>query len=67
VTTVRLGHTGLWVNEHDCGLPGSIGGAKIVTPSSLDSYLVSKMLQPSPFQWTVACVCVCVCVLYSLV
>jgi len=55
------------VNEHDCGLPGSIGGAKIVTPSSLDSYLVSKMLQPSPFQWTVACVCVCVCVLYSLV
>jgi len=54
VTTTFGTHTGLWVNEHDCGLPGSIE-TKVITPSSLDNYLVSKMLQPSTFQWTVAC------------
>jgi len=57
-------HTGLWVTEHDCGLPGSIGETKIITPSSSDSYLASKTLQPT-YTFSVHCcmyVAVCVCV-----
>jgi len=58
-------HTGLWVTEHDCSLPGSIGEAKIITLSSSDSYLASKTLQPTYTFSVECCMYVAVCVLYK--